>query len=162
MSLLRVDSPLMASWTERHLVNRAVRLGLRLGRDIDGLQVLEVRGRRTGKQRRTPVKILEVDGQRYVVSLSGSSGWVCNLRVSQKARLRFGRRVEDVVMIEIPDRDKPPVVRTYLTAATRPETRRRLEWAADGVPEAEVQRQAARYPVFRVTGTPDTGPDPAA
>jgi len=139
----------------RLVVNRAVRLGLRLGRDIDGLQELEVRGRRTGKLRRTPVKILEVDGQRYVVSLSGSSGWVCNLRASQRARLRFGRRVEDVVVTEIPDRDKPPVVRTYLTAATRAETRHRLEWADEGVPAAETRRHAAACPVFRVAVAPN-------
>jgi deazaflavin-dependent oxidoreductase (nitroreductase family) len=140
----------MASWAERHLVNRAVRLGLRLGCDIDGLQELEVRGRRTGRRRRTPVKVLEVDGRRYVVSLTGSSGWVCNLRAIPSARLRFGRRVEDVVMIEIQDADKPPVVRAYLASATRPETRRRLEWARDGAPASEVQRQAAQCPVFRL------------
>ena len=151
----------MASWAERHLVNRAVRIGLRLGRDIDGLQELEVRGRRTGKRRRTPVKILEVDGRRYVVSLTGSSGWVCNLRAIPSARLRFGRRVEDVVMIEITDADKPPVVRAYLASATRPETRRRLEWAGEGVPDAEARRQAARFPVFRVTGASKADP-PAA
>lgn len=149
----------MASWTERHLVNRAVRLGLRLGRDIDGLQELEVHGRRSGKRRRTPVKILVVDGQRYVVSLSGSSGWVCNVRASRRARLRFGRRVEDVLVIEIADGEKPPVVRRYLAAATRPETRRRLEWATEGVPEAEARRHAARYPVFRVIGASTAGPD---
>jgi deazaflavin-dependent oxidoreductase (nitroreductase family) len=129
-----------------------VRVGLRLGRDIDGLQELEVRGRRTGKPRRTPVKVLEVDGERYVVSLSGRSGWVCNLRERRTARLRFGRRVEEIVAVEIPDGDKLPVVRTYLVAATRPETRRRLEWAGEGVPEAEVRRKAANFPVFCVTG----------
>lgn len=145
----------MASWTERHVVNRAVRLGLRLGRDIDGLHVLEVRGRRTGRRRRTPVKVLQVDGQRYLVSLGGSSGWVCNLRASQRARLRFGRRVEDVVGVEIPDQDKPPVARAYLTAATRPETRHRLDWAREGTSEAEVLRHAARFPVFRITGARD-------
>ena len=147
----------MASWAERHVVNRAVRLGLRLGRDIDGLQELEVRGRRSGKRRRTPVKILEVDGQRYVVSLTGDTGWVCNLRASQSVRLRFGRRVEDVVAIEIPDRDKPPVVRTYLESATRTETRRRLEWAREETPEDEVRRQAARFPVFRITPRASAG-----
>lgn len=142
----------MASWTERHLVNRAVRLGLRLGRDIDGLQELEVRGRRTGRPRRTPVKVLVVDGQRYVVSLGGNSGWVCNLRASPSARLRFGRRVEDVVATEIPDREKLPVVRAYLTTAARPQTRHRLEWAREGAAEPERRRQAARFPVFRITG----------
>ena len=148
----------MATWIERHLVNRAVRLGVRLGRDIDGLQELEVRGRRSGKRRRTPIKVLEVDGRRYVVSLSGSSGWVCNVRASHRARLRFGRRVEDVAVVEVPDQDKPPVVRAYLQAATRPETRRRLEWAGEGVPEAEVRRHAASHPVFRISGASDAAP----
>ena len=65
----------MASWAERHLVGRAVRVGVRLGREIDGVRELEVRGRRTGRPRWTLVKVLEVDGERYLVSLSGSSGW---------------------------------------------------------------------------------------
>ncbi len=143
----------MASWAERHLVNRAVRVGVRLGREIDGVRELEVRGRRTGRPRRTPVKVLEVDGERYLVSLSGSSGWVCNLRARKAARLRFGRRVEDVVATEVADPDKRPVVRAYLLAATRSETRRRLEWAGKGIPEAEARRGAAGMPVFRLGST---------
>ena len=137
-----------ASWAERHIVNRAVRVGTRLGRDIDGIRELEVAGRRTGKPRRTPVKVLEVDGERYVVSLNGASGWVCNLRERETARLRFGRRVEDVVATEIPDAEKPPIVRAYLRAATRPETRRRL---ARAVPEPGAGPGAASLPVFRLT-----------
>jgi deazaflavin-dependent oxidoreductase (nitroreductase family) len=133
----------MASWAERHLVNRAVRVGVRLGRDIDGVQELEVRGRQTAKPRRTPVKILEVGGDRYLVSLRGDSGWVCNLRARKTARLRFGRRIQEVVATEVPDPEKLPVVRAYLMAATHPETRRRLE--------AELRRGAADVPVFRLT-----------
>ena len=124
----------MASWTERHLVNRAVRIGVRLGRDIDGVQELEVRGRRSGRPRRTPVKVLEVEGERYVVSLRGDSGGVCNLRERGAARLRFGRRVEDVIATELADHEKEPVVRAYLLAATHADTRRRLEQAGDAVP----------------------------
>lgn len=133
------------------LTDRAVLVGVRLGREIDGIRELEVVGRRTGKVRRTPVKVLEVDGERYVVSLSGSSGWVCNVRERETARLRIGRRVEDVVATELPDAQKPPVVRAYLEAATRPGTRRQLAWAAEGAPEADVRRGAARVPVFRLT-----------
>lgn len=141
----------MASWAERRVVNVAVRVGVRLGRDIDGVHELEVRGRRTGKTRRTPVKVVEVGGERYLVSLNGSSGWVSNVRARKAARLRFGRRVEDVVVTEVADADKPPVVRAYLTAATRPETRRRLGWAGEEVPSPEAREGAARVPVFRVT-----------
>src|SRR3712207_1747237 len=121
----------MASWTERHVVNRAVLVGTRLGREIDGVRELETVGRRTGKRRRTPVKVLHVDGERYVLSLTGACGWVCNLRQDGAARLRFGRRVEDVVATEVPDAGKRPVARAYLEGATRPEVRRRLGWAAE-------------------------------
>jgi len=141
----------MVSWTERHVVNRAVRIGTRLGRDIDGVRELEVVGRRTGKRRRTPVKVLEVAGERYLVSLTGTSGWVCNLRAQNTARLRIGRRVDDVVATEIPDAEKAPIARAYLEAATRSGTRRRLAWVAEGTPDAAVRRGAAALPVFRLT-----------
>ena len=120
----------MASWTERNVVNRAVRVGVRLGRDIDGVRELEVRGRRTGKPRRTPLKVLHVDGECYLVSLSGESGWVRNLRAQPSARLRFRNRVEDVVAIELADGEKRPVVRAYFEAAGRAETRDRLAGTA--------------------------------
>jgi deazaflavin-dependent oxidoreductase (nitroreductase family) len=125
-----------------------MRLAARLGRDIDGIRVLEVRGRRTAKRRQTPVKVLELEGERYLVSLHGSCGWVRNLRAGQTARL--GRDVEDVVAIELPDDQKRPVIRAYLAAASRDETRRRLAWAADDAAEDEARRRAADVPVFRL------------
>jgi deazaflavin-dependent oxidoreductase (nitroreductase family) len=131
----------VASWAERNLVNRAVRVGVRLGRDIDGVQELEVRGRRTGRPRRTPVKVLEVDGERYLVSLNGSSDWVRNLRARRTARLRFGRRVEQIVATEVADPDKAPVVRAYREGTTRAETRRRLAGTAE-VPVFRLERPA--------------------
>ena len=142
----------MASWAERNVVNRAVRLGTRLGRDIDGVRELEVRGRRTGKTRQTPVKVLEVHGERYLVSLYGSSGWVQNLRSGGVARLRFGRVVEDVRATEIADEEKRPIALAYLAAAGRQETRKSLAWAADGVSEEEARRGAMSVPIFRLSG----------
>jgi deazaflavin-dependent oxidoreductase (nitroreductase family) len=140
----------MASWAERNVINRAVRLGTKLGREIDGVRELEVRGRRTGRPRRTPVKVIEVDGRRYLVSLYGSSGWVQNLRSQRTARLRFGRDVEDVLATEIADDDKRPVAHAYLAAAGRDDTRRSLAWAAEGVPDEEARRGAIRVPIFRL------------
>ncbi len=52
-------------------------------------------------------KVLEVDGERYVVSLNGSSGRVCNLRARKVPRLRLDRRLEDVVATEVADPEKP-------------------------------------------------------
>jgi deazaflavin-dependent oxidoreductase (nitroreductase family) len=142
----------MASWAERNLVNRSVRLGTRLGRDIDGVRELEVQGRRTGKSRRTPVKVLEVEGERYLLSLSGNSGWVNNLRAQGSARLRFGRDVEIVVPSELADDEKRPIVQAYLAGADRAQTRARLAWAADGASEQDARRGATTVPVFRLSG----------
>jgi deazaflavin-dependent oxidoreductase (nitroreductase family) len=140
----------VTSWVERNLVNRAVLLGTRLGRDIDGVRELAVRGRHTGKIRRTPVKVLEVDGERFLVSLRGDSGWVHNLRAGQTARLRFGRTVEDVDVVELADGEKRRVAQAYLAAARGGEARQQLAWAAAGASEEDVRRGAMRTPVFRL------------
>jgi deazaflavin-dependent oxidoreductase (nitroreductase family) len=125
-------------WIERHIVNRGVRAGVWLGRDIDGVRTLEVTGRRTGRRRRTPVKMLELDGRRYVVSLYGESDWARNLRRQPRARILFGRRGESVNATELPTDQRAPVIEAYTAAATRGETRRRLE------------EHAAELPVFRL------------
>ena len=140
----------MASWAERHVVNRLVRVGVRLGREIDGVRELEVAGRRTGRRGRVPVKVLEVGGARYLVSLTGDSGWARNLRAAGTAQPRFGRRVEAITATELADADKAPVARAYLESAERAATRARLGWAAEGLPDAEALRGAAAVPVFRI------------
>lgn len=131
---------------------RAVRLGTRLGRDIDGVRELEVCGRRTGKTRRTPVKVLEVHGERYLVPLHGSSGWVQSLRSGGVARLRCGRDVEDARATEIADDEKRPIALAYLAAAGRQETRKSLAWATDGVSEEEARRGTMSVPIFKLSG----------
>jgi deazaflavin-dependent oxidoreductase (nitroreductase family) len=127
-----------AAWVERHVVNRAVRIGVWLGRDIDGVRTLETTGRRTGRRRRTPVKVLELGDGRYVVSLHGESSWASNLRREPRARILFGRAAETVTAIELPPAERSPVIQAYLAAATREETRTAL---AQGI---------ADLPVFRL------------
>lgn len=126
-----------AAWVERHLVNRAVRVGVWLGRDIDGVQTLETTGRRTGRSRRTPVKLLELETGRYVVSLRGESSWVRNLRQEPRARVLFGRSAETVTAIELPPDQRSPVIQTYLATARHEQTRTAL---AQGVSELPVFR----------------------
>lgn len=126
-----------AAWVERHLVNRAVRIGVWLGRDIDGVRTLETTGRRTGRPRRTPVKLLERDTGRYVVSLRRESSWVRNLRQEPRARILFGRGAELVTAIELSPDQRSPVIETYLATAMREETGKSL---AQGVAEVPVFR----------------------
>jgi deazaflavin-dependent oxidoreductase (nitroreductase family) len=124
-------------------------LARRLGLSLKGVRVLSVRGRRSGEWRDTPVNPLSLAGRRYLVAPRGDTQWVRNLRVSRQARLTLGRTTETVTVEEVPDLDKPPILRAYLR-----------EWAWEvkaffpGVgPDASddvFARIASRHPVFRI------------
>src|SRR2546422_9527051 len=43
----------------------------------------------------------------------GETQWVRNICVSREARLTLGRRTETVHVVEVPDREKAPILRAY-------------------------------------------------
>jgi deazaflavin-dependent oxidoreductase (nitroreductase family) len=129
--------------------NRAVAVLTRLGVSVAGSRVLEVRGRKTGEPRRTPVNLLALDGARYLVAPRGHTQWVRNLRAQGEGRLLLGRRAEPFTAVELPDDDKVPILREYL---------RRWKWEVgaffSGVgpdsADAELRRIAPDHPIFRI------------
>jgi deazaflavin-dependent oxidoreductase (nitroreductase family) len=87
----------------------------RLGRSPGGAQLLEVRGRKSGQVRSTPVNPIEVDGRRYLLSPRGETQWVRNFRAAGEATLRVGGRRDSIVLVrELSDAEKPAVLRAYL------------------------------------------------
>ena len=68
-----------------------------------GSRVLEVRGRSSGEPRRTPVNLLELEGERYLVAPRGETQWVRNLRASGEGRLLVGTRGEPFTAVELTD-----------------------------------------------------------
>ena len=137
-------------WFTTNVFNRAVAVLTRLGVSVAGSRVLEVRGRKTGEPRRTPVNLLSLDGTRYLVAPRGHTQWVRNLRARGEGRLLLGRRAERFTAVELPDDDhKVPILREYL---------RRWKWEVGaffgGVgPEsadAELRRIAPDHPIFRI------------
>jgi deazaflavin-dependent oxidoreductase (nitroreductase family) len=116
---------------------------------VAGSRILEVRGRKTGEPRRTPVNPLALDGTRYLVAPRGQTQWVRNLRAQGEGRLLVGRRAERFAAVELPDGDKPAILRAYLE---------RWKWVVgaffDGVgPDSdddELRRVAPDHPVFRI------------
>jgi deazaflavin-dependent oxidoreductase (nitroreductase family) len=135
----------------RKVFNPVVAGLTRLGVSVWGSRVLEVRGRKTGTARRTPVNLLEFEGNHYLVSPRGHTQWVRNVRADggQLALIR-GRRRDAWHAEEVPDRDKPPILRAYLR-------RWKMEVGVffDGVsadsPEEELVRIAPRHPVFALS-----------
>jgi deazaflavin-dependent oxidoreductase (nitroreductase family) len=139
-------------WFTKNVFNRLVAMLTRLGLSVAGSRVLEVRGRKSGELRRTPVNPLTLDGQRYLVAPRGNTQWARNLRASGAGRLLVGRRGEDFTAVEVADADKPPILREYL---------RRWKWevgpffegtSADSS-EEELREIAPRHPIFKITSS---------
>ena len=137
-------------WFTRNVFNKAVAGLTGLGISVLGSRILAVRGRKSGEWRTTPVNLLVIDGQRYLVSPRGHTQWVRNLRVSREGELRLGRRAEPFPAEEVSDDDKPAVLRAYL-----------VRWKAEvgvffgGVgpdaPDSELRRISPDHPVFKVS-----------
>jgi len=101
-------------WFTRNVFNRAVNGLMALGISIQGSRVLEVKGRKSGEWRSTPVNLLEVDGTRYLVAPRGVTQWVRNMRVAGGGRLKLGRKSEDFKATEITGDAAVPLLRAYL------------------------------------------------
>src|SRR5204863_8722092 len=101
-------------WFTKNVFNRAVARLTRLGISVAGSRVLEVKGRKTGEPRRTPVNLLTLEDTRYLVAPRGHTQWVRNLRASGRGRLLLGRRAEDFTASEVADEEKETILREYL------------------------------------------------
>jgi deazaflavin-dependent oxidoreductase (nitroreductase family) len=140
-------------WFTRHVFNNLVAGATGLGISVLGSRILAVRGRKSGEWRTTPVNLLTLDGQRYLVAPRGHTQWVRNLRVARDGELRLGRRVERFTATEVADDDKPAILRAYLT-------RWKMEVGVffGGVgpqsPDSELRRIAPDHPIFEITSQP--------
>ena len=101
-------------WFTRNVVNRIVAGLTRVGISLWGSRILEVRGRKTGVPRRTPVNLLRLRGARYLVAPRGQTQWVRNLRAAGEGDLLLGRRREHFHAAEIADSGKEEILRAYL------------------------------------------------
>lgn len=137
-------------------MNRVVAALTRRGMSLWGSRVLSVAGRTTGIMRSTPVNVLTLDGEQYLVAARGNTEWVRNLRAARIGKLSVGKREEWFEGIEILDDDRLPVLRAYL---------RRWAWEVgaffDGVTadasDDELRTAAGKHPVFRIE--PATAPE---
>src|SRR2546421_1196324 len=133
----------------QHFFNNAVARLTRLGISVMGSRVLRVRGRTSGEWRTTPVNLLTFEGERYLVAPRGETQWVKNIRKSGSGELQLGRKTEPFRAVELPDEQKPDLLRAYLK-----------RWKAEvgvffgGVSakssDEDLRRIAPDHPVFRV------------
>ena len=137
-------------WIMRKVVDPLIlflvgRMGLD---DHNGTRVIEVQGRRSGEWRGTPVKLLELNGQRYLVAMYGKTSWVKNLRASGCGRLRLGKHSMEFRAVEIPNAEKLPILRAYLQRWWSLVARITTISSPDAQDD-EIVKAAPLYPIFR-------------
>ncbi|GAA4609265.1 nitroreductase family deazaflavin-dependent oxidoreductase [Actinoallomurus liliacearum] len=129
--------------------NRFVHFLTRKGISLLGTRILAVRGRASGEWRTNPVNVLTYDGTRYLVAPRGHTQWVRNIRVAGGGELRLGRRTEAITVTEVPDEEKPALLRQYF---------KRWGWEVARFFEEDIKKAdgerlqaiAATVPVFRI------------
>jgi len=139
-------------WFTKHVFNPIVGGLTRLGVSLVGSRVLEVRGRKSGEWRRTPVNPLEFAGERYIVSPRGETQWVRNLRASGQGRLRKGLRREDFTATELPDEEKLPLLRAYLKKWAW-EVGAFFEGVGADASDDDLRLIAPLHPIFRISSS---------
>jgi deazaflavin-dependent oxidoreductase (nitroreductase family) len=136
-------------WFTVNVLNRTVAFLTRRGLSVWGSRVLAVQGRKSGEWRTTPVNVLTLEGERYLVAPRGHVQWTHNMRAAGGGRLLLGKKVEEFTAVEVADDDKTQVLRSYLK-----------RWKAEvgvffaGVgpdsTDEELRAIAPKHPVFRI------------
>jgi len=89
------------------LVNTLFQTMTRLGLGASYRHILTVPGRKTGRLHSTPVDIIQVSGQRWLVAGYGPAGWVRNARAAGEVTLSRGRHS---CRFDIEEADAPTAV----------------------------------------------------
>jgi deazaflavin-dependent oxidoreductase (nitroreductase family) len=135
----------------KNVMNKVVMAVTRTGLSVRGSRVLEVKGRKSGLPRRTPVNLLVLDGEEFLVAPRGETEWVRNARAAgNRVTLIKGRRHQDRTLTEIDGAQKVTVLRAYL---------KQWKWEVgqffDGVgPDStddQIAAVAPKHPAFRIT-----------
>lgn len=136
-------------WFTRNVFNRTVAGLTRVGVSVWGSRILRVKGRKSGEWRSTPVNLLTVDGDRYLVAPRGETQWVRNIRVSGGGELVLGKRVETVTVEELADAEKARILRAYLRR-WKAEVGVFFNGVGPDSSDEDLERIAPDHPVFRI------------
>jgi hypothetical protein len=129
--------------------NRLVALLQRLGAKTGTIHLLAVPGRISGRMRKTPVSLLTVNGQRYIVGGHENADWVRNARAAGWGVLYYGRIEEPISLVEIPVEGRGPILRQFPRLVPHGVQFFERLYGVGADPEA-FAGLADRCPVFRV------------
>ncbi len=125
----------------------------RLGVGASYRHLLTVRGRKTGRLLTTPVDVMTVGGERWLVAGYGMVSWVRNVRASGEATLSRGRGSASYHVEEVGADRAVPVLREYMRSVRV--TADYFDAEPDS-PDAHVAAELPRHAVFRLIPSPPT------
>lgn len=128
------------------LFNRAFGFLVGLGMAPAYMQLLQVRGRKTGRVYSSPVNLLQVGGKKYLVAPRGQTQWVRNAESAGEVVLKRGSARNKYRLIPVPESEKPDILKLYLDSY-KSEVQRYFPVPA-GSPPTAFRDIASNYPVF--------------
>jgi deazaflavin-dependent oxidoreductase (nitroreductase family) len=135
-------------WFTRKAVTPFLNFLMRRGISVWGSRVLEHRGRRSGTLHHTPVNLLTIGDDDYLVAARGETEWVRNVRAAQgHLVLILGRRRQPRRAVEVPVAERTEILRAYLRR-WKFEVGMFFEGVGPDSTAAEFEAVAARHPVF--------------
>ena len=135
------------------LFNRVFGLWVGLGLGLSHNYVLQVRGRKTGRMYSTPVNLLYVDGEKYLVAPRGEAHWVRNARASGEIWLKKAFRREHFLVKEVLAPERPVLLKEYLERYRK--TVQRYFTVPVGSDKEAFEGIRERHPVFRLESQRD-------
>jgi len=130
------------------LFNRAFGLLVGLGIAPGYMQLLQVRGRKSGRIYSSPVNLLQFDGKPYLVAPRGATQWVRNAEAAGEIVLKRRSTRHKYRLRPVSDPEKPQILKLYLESY-KSAVQRYFPVPA-GSPAAAFRGIASNYPVFEL------------
>ena len=119
------------------------------------MQLLSVKGRKSGQLRTLPVDVHVVGGRQFLIATHGVGAWVLNLRAAGEGTLRLGRRRTSFAVRELTPEEAAPIMRAALgelvaSSGWRGNGVRANLGVSAGAADADYAKAAPTHPVFEV------------
>lgn len=112
------------------------------------MQLLQVRGRKTGRVYSSPVNLLQLRGKSYLVAPRGRTQWVRNTEATGEIVLKRGSVQRKYRLRPVADADKPEILKVYLDSYKS--AVQRFFPVRAGSPAESFRQIASSYPVFEL------------
>ncbi len=119
-----------------------------LGFGLKHNYLLQVRGRKSGRLYPTPINLLEIGGERFLVAPRGRTQWVRNAEAAGEVTLKKGAFRQIYQLRPVADAEKPALLKAYLDSFKT--TVQRYFPIPAGSAAESFAAIAGEYPVFEL------------